>query len=110
MHQPDDLGPVARALARALDWLEDLDECPDTAARRVAWLLLLPLLIALPFLRPLLDVLDEWMASQPKGRARRWLQLRRPSARFMRRLAVLLSLTTAVWCVVVLRWLGVMTY
>ena len=101
----DELGPVARTL----DWLEDLDECPDTAARRVAWLLLLPLLIALPFLRPLLDVLDEW-ASQPKGRARRWFQLRRPSARFMRRLAVLLSLTAAVWCVVVLRWLGVMTY
>ena len=98
-------------IARAFDALEELDENPH-GGRRLAWVLALPLLFALPFLRPILDGLDllaEWLANRPKGEGTPWWR-RRPSARFWRAFAVVMGLTAAVWTAVFLRALGVLPH
>ena len=98
-------------IARAFDALEELDENPH-GWRRLAWVLALPLLFALPFLRPILDGLDllaEWLANRPKGEGTPWWR-RRPSARFWRAFAVVMGLTAAVWTAVFLRALGVLPH
>lgn len=98
-------------IARAFDALEELDENPH-GWRRLVWLLALPALFALPFLRPILDGLDmlaEWLANRPKGEGTPWWR-RRPSARFWRAFAVVMSLTAAVWTAVLLRAVGVLPH
>lgn len=100
-------------IARAFDALEELDENPH-GWRRLAWVLALPLLFALPFLRPILDGLDllaEWLANRPKakGEGTPWWR-RRPSARFWRAFAVVMGLTAAVWTAVFLRAVGVLPH
>ena len=98
-------------IARAVEALEELDENPH-GWRRLAWVLALPLLFALPFVRPILDGLDmlaEWLANRPKGEGTPWWR-RRPSARFWRAFAVVMGLTAAVWTAVFLRAVGVLPH
>lgn len=94
-------------LARGMEALENLDENPDTWPRRLAWLLLLPVLMAMPLLRGVLVSLEavaQFLMKRPKRDFKR----NPVSPAFWRFLAVLLSATAACWVIVALRALEIL--